>query len=262
MTRFAKITLEYRGDVALLTLADPATLNAVSIPMAEELLIAVDEAAFKARCLLLTGSGRGFCSGARISGDAQIADVALNDAGAYLDTVYNPLMQRLRRMPIPLVTAVNGPAAGIGASIALSGDLIVAAENAYFLQAFRNIGLVPDGGSAFLLVHAAGRARASEMMLLGERVPAPIALEWGLINRVVAPEHVFETAFGLATSLAAGPTSVLAKIRKLCWDAAESSYADIIAEERQLQREAGRTADHREGIAAFLAKRKPEFTGK
>jgi len=261
MSNFDLITLEYRGDIALLTLNDPAALNAASIAMVEEMMRALDEVADKARCLILTGAGRAFCSGANLSGDFNPNDPGY-DAGAMLETHYNPLMQRLRRSSIPIVTAVNGAAAGIGAALALSGDLIVAAEPSYFLQAFRNIGLVPDGGSAFLLVHTAGRARASEMMLLGNRVPAAQALEWGLINRVVASKQLLNTAFELADALASGPTRSLALIRQLCWDAAESSFAAMMAEERAFQRDAGRTADHREGLAAFMGKRKAEFRGE
>jgi 2-(1,2-epoxy-1,2-dihydrophenyl)acetyl-CoA isomerase len=261
MKPFETITLTYQGDVGLLTLSDQATLNAASIGMVEELQVALDDVTTKARCVLLTGAGRAFCSGARLSAALAIDDSAY-DAGAYLESHYNPLMQRLRALPIPLVTAVNGPAVGIGASIALAGDLIVAAETSYFLQAFRNIGLVPDGGSAFLLVHAAGRARASEMMLLGDRVPAAKALEWGMINRVVASEQLVETALDLAALLADGPTHALAMTRQLCWDAAESSFAAMITRERAFQRIAGRTVDHREGISAFLEKRKARFLGR
>jgi 2-(1,2-epoxy-1,2-dihydrophenyl)acetyl-CoA isomerase len=163
---------------------------------------------------------------------------------------------------VPLVTAVNGAAAGIGASVALAGDLVIASENAYFLQAFCNIGLIPDGASAFLLTRAAGRIRAMEMMLLGERVLAPTALEWGMINRVVAPEALEDAALDLAKRLAEGPTKVLAMIRKLCWDSLETGFEAQLASECDIQNSASRTDDHREGIAAFLQKRPAAFTGE
>jgi 2-(1,2-epoxy-1,2-dihydrophenyl)acetyl-CoA isomerase len=254
------VTLAWHGDVAMLSLNDPATLNAASIKMVERLLALLDDVSGHTRCILLTGSGRAFCSGANLSGGMDVGSPDY-DAGGPLDTHYNPLVERLRQLPVPVVTAVNGAAAGIGASLALIGDLIVAADSSYFLQAFRKIGLVPDGGSAYLLVHAAGRARASEMMLLGKRIPAAQALEWGLVNRVVPAENLVETALDLATQLATGPTAALSMIRRLCWEAVSSDFSTMLALERALQREAGLSADHREGIAAFTQKRPPAFKG-
>jgi 2-(1,2-epoxy-1,2-dihydrophenyl)acetyl-CoA isomerase len=163
---------------------------------------------------------------------------------------------------VPLISAVRGAAAGVGASIALSADIIVAGQGAYFLQAFRRIGLVPDGGSTFLLTRAIGRVRAMEMMLLAERIPAPKAMEWGLITRLVADDAVETEALRLAAELAAGPTVAIGLIRKAAWAAAETGgFQDALNTERNLQRKCGSTADFREGVNAFLEKRTAQFKG-
>lgn len=258
---YSTILVERIGAVEVITLNDPATLNAASFKMAEDLLAAFKGAAEGARAILLTGAGRGFCSGANLSGDLDPNSDAY-DAGGALDTHYNPLMRMFRDSPVPIVTAVNGAAAGIGCSMALAGDIVLASPQAYFLQAFRRIGLVPDGGSAYLLAHSVGRARAMEMMLLGEKIPAEQALAWGLINRIVPAESLKDQAMALATDLASGPTHALAGIRKQLWAATESTFDEALARERGQQREAGLTSDHREGIAAFLQKRIAQFTGK
>jgi 2-(1,2-epoxy-1,2-dihydrophenyl)acetyl-CoA isomerase len=166
----------------------------------------------------------------------------------------------MRDLPIPLVTAVNGAAAGVGCSFALMGDIIVAAESAYFLQAFRRIGLVPDGGSTYLLPRMIGRARAMEMMLLGEKVPAKTALEWGMINRCVPDADLMSTAHAFAVQLAEGPKA-LSMIRKIGWAALDSDWREQLQLERETQRDAGRTQDFAEGVSAFLTKRKADFKG-
>ena len=257
---YSKIICETRGDVAIIRMNDEKTLNAISPRMAEELRDALDKIGTSSRALILTGAGRGFCSGANLGAiDVSAPDY---DAGAVLETHYNALMLQLRALPIPFIAAVNGAAAGIGCAIALAADLSVAAESSYFLQAFRRIGLVPDGGSAFLLTRAAGRARAMEMMLLGDKIPATKALEWGLINRVVPTTALDDTALALAAELAAGPTKALSAIRKMCWDALETDFGPQLESERILQRDAGRTADFREGVTAFREKRPARFTGR
>jgi 2-(1,2-epoxy-1,2-dihydrophenyl)acetyl-CoA isomerase len=182
------------------------------------------------------------------------------DAGAALESHYNPFVTYLRDLPIPFVTAVNGAAAGVGCSFALMGDLIVAGESAYFLQAFRRIGLVPDGGSTYLLPRMIGRARAMEMMLLGEKVPAAKALEWGMVNRVVADADLMATAKALAVELANGPNS-LAMIRRIAWESLDHHWQEQLNMERVIQRDAGRTADFAEGVTAFLQKRPAAFKG-
>lgn len=259
---YKKIQLERYGDVAIIRLNDPEVLNAVDNTMVDELHHAVNEASRTARALLLTSVGRAFCAGANLSGglDADAED-GLPDLGSVLETTINPLMVKLSKLPIPFITAVRGAAAGVGCSFALSADLIVASESAYFLQAFARIGLVPDGGSSWLLSRAIGRVRAMEMMLLGERLPAAQALEWGLINRVTSDEDLEKTALELATKLAAGPTRSIGMIREVAWSAADQDWQQALATERRLQREAGRTGDHQEGVAAFMEKRQARFTG-
>ncbi|HKT53168.1 MAG TPA: enoyl-CoA hydratase/isomerase [Caulobacteraceae bacterium] len=248
-------------DVAILTLSDPETLNAAGVDMAKALTAALEQAVEGgARAIVLTGEGRGFCSGANLSAPAPGGAPPIN-AGESLKSVYNPLVQMIRDLPVPLVTAVNGPAAGIGCSFALLGDLIVAAESAYFLQAFRRIGLVPDGGSTYLLPRLIGKARAMEMALLGERISAAKALEWGLINRCVPDDALMPTALGLAQELASGPKS-LSLIRKAIWAALDAEFADQLEHERLAQVEAGRTEDFAEGVAAFLQKRPATFKGR
>jgi 2-(1,2-epoxy-1,2-dihydrophenyl)acetyl-CoA isomerase len=258
---YRKLLMERKGDVTVIRLADASTLNAISFEMAEELKDALEVASSNSRAVLLTGEGRGFCSGANLAAGVD-PEATAYDCGLPLEKHYNAMMLRIRDLPIPFVTAVNGVAAGGGSGLALSGDIIVAAESAYFLQAFRGIGLVPDFGSAFLLTRAVGRPRAMEMMLLGERIPARQALEWGLVNRVVPDAELADVSLKIATSLAEGPTSALGMIRRLGWAATTDSFEELLALERLLQRDAGRTADHREGIKAFLAKRPAKFTGK
>jgi 2-(1,2-epoxy-1,2-dihydrophenyl)acetyl-CoA isomerase len=210
--------------------------------------------------VLLTGEGRGFSAGANLGGSGP--STKADDAGAVLETHYHPLLRRLRDLPMPIVTAVNGVAAGVGMSVALMGDMVLAARSAYFLQAFRRIGLVPDGGITWMLPRKIGMARAIELSLLGEKLPAETALAWGLVNRVHDDAELMPAARALAAELAAGPTRALVSIRKLYWASPDHSYEQQLDLERRLQREAGRTRDAREGIQAFLQKRKAEFRGE
>lgn len=210
-----------------------------------------------ARCLLLTGEGRGFSSGADLAGSGLPKDV-----GAALEAHFNPLMEALAALPLPVVTAVNGVAAGAGCSLGLAGDLILAGKSAYFLQAFINIGLVPDAGANWLLPRFVGRARAMEMMMLGERVPAATALDWGLVNRVVEDAVLMEEARDLAQRLVAMPTRALGLIRRLARETEAASFSDALKAERVAQREAGETDDFRAGVEAFLGKTKPVFNGR
>lgn len=257
----AKAQYELHGGIALITLNDPATLNAISVEMTEELNTLFDRAVSEARCVVLTGEGRGFSSGANLAGGAPpLADDGLPDLGARLEQTFNPFVTKLRDLPIPYVTAVNGVAAGIGCSFALLGDLIVAAESAYFLQAFRRIGLVPDGSATYHLPRMIGRARAMEMMLLGERIQAKQAYDWGLVNRCVADADLLPTAKSLALQLANGPAS-LGMIRRLAWESLDNTWQQQLEAERQTQKLAGRTEDCREGVIAFLQKRPADFKG-
>ncbi|HUO93652.1 MAG TPA: enoyl-CoA hydratase-related protein [Rhizomicrobium sp.] len=254
------VTFEIVDQVAVLKLNNPSALNAMSPDMARALHETVEEAEKSARSILLTGEGRAFCSGAALGGGSGVGgDSGEFDAGARLESHYNPMMLKLRALSIPFVTAVHGAAAGVGCSVALAGDLIVADQTAYFLQAFRNIGLVPDGGSPYLLAAAAGRVRAMEAMLLGERISAETAYAWGMINRLAPEGKDFEVGFELAKKLADGPRATLGLIRRLAWGALDKPFEEQLAAERATQKIAGRTAECREGVSAFLEKRKARF---
>lgn len=265
---YQKIRLTAEDGVATITLADPTTLNAASLELAGEIthaLAAIAHGAVQARALIITGEGRGFCSGANLSGGGA-AGRALDvdgkpDAGSALETVYNPMMTALRDFPYPIVTAVNGAAAGVGCSLALMGDIIVAGESGYFLQAFRRIGLVPDGGSTYLLPRMIGKARAMEMMLLGDRISAAKALEWGLVNRVAPDVDLLATATTIARELANGPIA-LGAIRKLVWESLDADWNGQLHAERKAQKQAGKTEDFIEGVSAFLQKRVAVFKGR
>jgi 2-(1,2-epoxy-1,2-dihydrophenyl)acetyl-CoA isomerase len=248
------------GAVAILTLNQPEILNAVSPAMMRGALAALDFIAGegKFRALVMTGAGKGFCAGANLSAVAAQGSI---DAGAALEHVFHPFLRRLRDFPMPVVMAVNGPAVGIGMSFAMSGDLTIAARSAFFQQGFSRIGLVPDGGSTWLLPRLIGLARAREMALLAERLSADKALEWGLINAVAEDDRLMQEALDLAQRLAQGP-SALALTRKLFWDSPQNSYDQQLALEQAAQSRASQSADFREGLTAFREKRAPHFTGK
>lgn len=262
---FEKITVTTEDGVMVLAFNDPAAMNAVTKSMVRELSAAVaiaEDPAQGVRALVITGTGRGFCAGANLSDPEGLTGEGVPDVGAVLEEFYNPLFKRLRDLRVPIVTAVNGAAAGVGMSFALMGDMVVAAKSASFLQAFAKIGLVPDGGSSWLLPRLVGRARAIELALMAEKLPAEKALEWGLINRVVEDADLMPTAMEIAGRLAKGPTKTLGMIRKMMQASLESSYDQQLDLERQLQRAAGQTADFQEGVAAFLQKRPAQFAGK
>jgi 2-(1,2-epoxy-1,2-dihydrophenyl)acetyl-CoA isomerase len=247
------------ASVATVTINRPDNLNALNFATLDELRAALDKAVERqARCLLLTGAGRGFSSGADLAGTGGLPD----DVGAALEAHYNPLVEALFALPMPVVAAVNGPAAGAGASLALAADIVIAARSAYFLQAFVNIGLIPDAGATWLLPRLAGRARAMEMMMLGERISASQALDWGMIARVVDDQDLDTEAVALATRLAQGPTIAYGLIRKLARESARQPLTDALAAERVAQRDAGRTEDFKSAVFAFLQKRQPTFDGR
>ncbi|MBD8698787.1 enoyl-CoA hydratase/isomerase family protein [Sphingomonas sp. CFBP 13714] len=260
MTAYEHILSERRGDVLVLTLNRPDRLNAAPPAMFEELRAALG-ALDGARAVLIAGAGRAFCSGADVGGGALGSD----DPGAAtyqaLTGSYNPAMAAIADLGVPVVSAVRGPAAGIGCSLALAADFCVASESAYFLQAFVNIGLVPDGGASWMLPRLIGRARATEMMMLGERVPAAKALDWGMVHKVVADDALDAEAFALAERLAAMPTVALGLMRRAITAAYASDYAGAMEAEAVNQRAARGSADSMEGGIAFLTKRKPVFTG-
>jgi 2-(1,2-epoxy-1,2-dihydrophenyl)acetyl-CoA isomerase len=262
---YEKIKLEFTDNVAVLTLNHPEALNAVGMQMVRELmdvLPKIEDPDNGARCLLMTGAGRGFCAGANLADPERDRSSRARDAGAVLESWYHPVLLRLRDLRMPFVTAVNGPAAGVGMSLAIMADIVVAARSAYFLQAFRRIGLIPDGGSTFILPRLVGWSRAMELSMLAERLPAEKALDWGLINRVVDDDKILDEAMTIARELAAGPTVSLSLIRKAYWESFRNSYEQQLHTERLFQREAGFTEDSVEGVTAFLEKRPAKFKGK
>lgn len=254
------ILSERHGDVLVLTLNRPERLNAAPPAMFVELREALEKLG-GARAVLVMGAGRAFCSGADVGGGALGSDDPGNATYAALTESYNPTMLAIAALGVPVVSAVRGPAAGIGCSLALAADFCVASETAYFLQAFVNIGLVPDGGASWMLPRLIGKARATEMMMLGEKVPAATALDWGMIHKVVADDVLDAEAFALAERLAAGPTVALGLMRRGLADAFESDYAAAMLREAENQRSARGTTDSMEGGMSFLLKRKPVFTG-
>jgi 2-(1,2-epoxy-1,2-dihydrophenyl)acetyl-CoA isomerase len=260
MAEYETILTERRGDVLVITLNRPDRLNAAPPAMFVEIGQALDELD-GARAVLLTGAGRAFCSGADVGGGALGSSDPGEATFTALTAHYNPTMLAIMNLGVPVVTAVRGPAAGIGCSLALAADFCVASETAYFLQAFVNIGLVPDGGASWMLPRLIGRARAAEMMMLGERVPAAKALDWGMVHKVVADEALDAEALALADRLAAGPTVALGLMRRGLAYALESTQAEAMMREAENQRTARGSADSMEGGMAFLQKRKPAFKG-
>jgi 2-(1,2-epoxy-1,2-dihydrophenyl)acetyl-CoA isomerase len=257
------VDLTTDGSAARILLNRPDALNAWNEQFGRDLLDAVTPVAAdkSIRALLLTGAGRGFSSGADLKEQRGSDDSGMPDLSARLTDIYHPIIIGLREMPKPVVAAVNGPAVGIGCSLALAADLVVAAESAYFLLAFVNIGLVPDGGSTAFLPARVGYARAAEMAMLGERVPATQAHDWGLINQVVADDELEPVSSALLERLAKGPTTSYAGSKRLL---NRRMYADLAGQldaEAEAQRDQGQSSDFIEGVVAFVEKREPNFTG-
>jgi 2-(1,2-epoxy-1,2-dihydrophenyl)acetyl-CoA isomerase len=268
MSSHQHILYEQTPDgVAILTLNRPQALNALMKEVLEEMndvLDAITKPGGGARVLVLTGAGRGFSSGADLAaagGGIQATGGKPLDVGRVLETHFNPLMLRFNQLPMPFITAVNGAAAGAGCSFALAGDFVIAAKSAYFLQAFVNIGLVPDAGSTYFLPRLIGKARATRMMMLGEKIMAEQALDWGMIHQVTEDADLMTTALALAGKLAKGPTRTYALIRQMTWASLDASFTEQLQREREAQKSAGGTADFVEGVMAFLQKRPANFTG-
>ncbi len=258
---YQHILVETNDAVTTITFNRAERLNACPPDMANEIRDVLAEPG-DARCFLLTGAGRAFCSGADIAAAGERTGNGGRGAYDALSTAYNPLMMQMAQCEVPIIAAVNGPAAGIGCSVALAADFVLAGESAYFLQAFVNIGLVPDGGASWMLPRLVGKARAVEMMMLGERVGAEKAESWGLIYKAVSDEGLMEEAKALATRLANGPTLALGQMRQTIFRALEVNYAAALHQEAVAQRQAGNSKDAIEGGMAFLQKRKPGFRGE
>ena len=251
------VLVERHPGYRMITLNRPDRLNALTAEMADALIAALDEAEADDGCraVLLTGAGRGFCAGQDLTavGDGDLGDLLEH---------YNAMIRKLRALPLPVVCAVNGVAAGAGANLALACDIVLAAQSASFVQAFARIGLVPDCGGTWFLPRLVGVARARALAMLAEPLPADKAAEWGLIWQAVADERLIEEAHRLTARLARQATQGLA-LMKRALDAGETNDLDTQLDlERDLQAEAGRTPDYAEGVRAFLEKRPPAFTGR
>lgn len=257
------VRVEVREAVAWITLNRPQALNAWTAPFAHELITALDRCAENpaVRAVVITGAGRAFSSGTDLKSGDLIDEHGKPDVLTILRHSYNPLIMRVRELPKPVVAAVNGVAAGIGCSLALAADLIVAAESAYFLLAFANIGLGLDGGASPLLVGRVGYARASEIALLADRIPSTQALDWGLINSVVADVDLHSATATLAEKLASGAPGSYSAIKQTLNRSAWPNLAELLDFEAVLQQERATSADFMEGMTAFQQKRPASFTG-
>jgi 2-(1,2-epoxy-1,2-dihydrophenyl)acetyl-CoA isomerase len=252
------------AGVMTLTLNRPERLNAFNTALHEALFAAVERAAAEPDCraVLLTGAGKGFCAGQDLTDRVVAPDGGRPDLGEAIERRYNPLVRALRRLPKPVVCAVNGAAAGAGANVALACDIVLAAKSAKFLQAFARIGLIPDSGGTFFLPRLVGDARARALVMLADPIGAEQAEAWGMIYRAVDDSDLMGEAQTLAERLAAGPTHALGLIKRALFASPSNSLDAQLDLERDLQREAGAADEYREGVRAFLEKRPADFTGK
>lgn len=259
---YTTILYDTHDGVLRITLNRPERLNALTDTMRHELIDAFTRAGAEdeVRVVVLTGAGRGFCSGADLVAALESGEPV--DFGQALRTTYNPLVRQMRGLPKPIIAAVNGVAAGAGMSLALACDLRIAAESASFIQAFVKIGLVPDSGSTWLLPRLVGLTRAMELMMSGRKVDAAEALAIGLVNRVVPDEELGGAVAKLAQEYANAPTRAIGLIKQAVDYALDHTLEEALEQEAELQAQAGRTADHVEGVAAFLEKRVAHFKGK
>jgi len=260
---YETVQVQRRGAELRIVLNRPEAMNAWNTQFGLDLRSAVEAAADddEVRAVVITGAGRAFSSGADLKAGFDPTPSGTPDVHTALTDRYHPIITGIRRMPKPVVAAVNGPAVGIGLSLALAADLVIARESAYFLLAFVNIGLVPDGGSSFLIPAKVGFARAAEMALLGDRVPAPKALEWGLINRVVADDALRAEVDQLADKLASGPTRSYAGSKRQLNAWLYSRMHEQLELEASIQQEMAASGDFAEGVAAFIEKRPAKFAG-
>lgn len=263
MAESPSILVEKTGGLCRITLNRPDKLNSFNDEMHRALRAAMEDARDDAsvRAILLTGAGRGFCAGQDLGDRDPSKMTEAPDLGVTVETFYNPLTRLMRAIEKPIICAVNGVAAGAGANIALTCDIVLAAKSAKFIQAFSKIGLVPDSGGTWLLPRMIGEPRAKALTMLATPLSAEQAESWGLIWRAVPDEDLMKEAEALANQLAAGPTLGLGLTKKAIQAASENSHSEALDLERDLQRQAGRSADYAEGVAAFLAKRAPNYKG-
>ncbi len=261
---YQTIILEKNSGVANLTLNRPDRLNSFNVQMHEELQKALDDIATdsETRCLLITGAGRGFCAGQDLNDRAVTADGEAPDLGMSVEKFYNPLIRRITNLNMPVICALNGVAAGAGASLVMACDITIAARSASFILSFAKVGLVPDSGSSWHFTRALGLPRAKALAMLGNKLKAEQAEQWGLIYQVVDDEQLMEESTKLSTYLATQPTEALANIKELVHTSFDYSLNEQLERERKAMQHLGRSHDYKEGVASFIEKREAKFRGK
>ncbi|MFA2948770.1 2-(1,2-epoxy-1,2-dihydrophenyl)acetyl-CoA isomerase PaaG [Acinetobacter pittii] len=261
---YQNIIAEEKNGVGYLTFNRPKALNSFNVDLHREVAEVLNQWTKNpdVRCVVISGEGRGFCAGQDLGDRVVDPNAEAPDLGYSIETYYNPLIKTIVNMPKPVICAVNGVAAGAGANIALACDLVIAAKSANFVQAFCRLGLVPDSAGTWFLPRAVGHARAMGLALLGDKLPAETAKEWGMIWDVVEDAELKTKVTELAERLAKQPTFGLSLIKKAIHQSSNNTFDEQVLLERDLQRIAGRSEDYREGVQAFMNKREPNFKGR